>query len=92
MGVLTGLVVPARGGVERGGLVSFCEMDWTAMEELVEGALPNIPAFRVGPEDRLPGAVTIFAISRPNSPMRPCSSAISSLISTRAPDASPFAP
>ena len=70
--VAGGLVAPcARGGVWRGGLVTLREIDCTAMDELVEGALPMAAAFREGPDARLPGAVTIFAISRPSSPMRP---------------------
>lgn len=71
-GVATGgLVVPALGGVARGGLVKFREMDCTATEELVDGALPIAAGLREGPDERLPGAVTILAISRPSSPIRP---------------------
>ena len=42
-----------------------------AMDELVEGALATVAVFLPGPDVRFPGAVTIFAISRPSSPMRP---------------------
>ena len=47
------------------------DMDRTAIEELVDGALARDAALLEGPEERFPGAVTIFAISRPSSPMRP---------------------
>ena len=61
--VVLGLVVPAAlGGVARGGLVTFLEIDWMAMDELVDGALPSVAGLREGPEARFPGAVTIFAI------------------------------
>lgn len=52
-----------------------------AMEETAEGDLPTAVELLEGPEERFPGEVASFAISRPISPMRPCNSASSSLIS-----------
>lgn len=67
------------GGVEvRGAVDTDVDMERRAIEELADGDLAMEAEPRDGPEERLPGAVIILAISRPSSPMRPWTSAISS--------------
>jgi len=56
---------------------------FTVNEEVVCGATDTVAVWLRGPEERLDGAVAIFAISRPSSPTRPWSSDISSRISCR---------
>lgn len=59
------------GGVDVGLIVIFCEIERTATADVVDGARAMAAALREGPEDKLPGAVSSFAISRPSSPKRP---------------------
>ena len=54
---------------------------FTVKEEVVCGATDTVAVWLRGAEERLDGAVAIFAISRPSSPTRPWSSDISSRIS-----------
>lgn len=73
------------GGVDvRGVDTNELDMVRTAIEELADGALATDAELRDGPEERFPGAVTIFAISRPSSPILPCTSVSSSRSSTMA--------
>ena len=69
-----GAGVGTRAGVGAGGELGV-EATWETYFEC-----PTI-ALRAGPEARFSGAVINFAISRPSSPTRPCSSASSSRIS-----------
>lgn len=93
-------MLAGAGDVEIDGLVELCllggvipctielDIDRTAMDELADGARLIGAEVRDGPEERLEGEVAIFAISRPNSPIRPWTSASSSRSSEIA--ASPF--
>ena len=82
--VIGGLAEPAtRGGVDVGLVAMFCEMERTATAEVADGARAMAAELREGPDARLPGAVMSFAISRPISPIRACSSASSSRMSLK---------